>query len=244
MRVLLVDDEPPARRRLARMLERCSDVEVVGEAADGVEALEAIRTLRPDLVLLDVRMPRMDGLAVAAAGEGLPPIVFTTAHDEHAVAAFDVSAVDYLLKPVNEERLRRALEKVRRLQDKPDPAQLESLLHEIASRGRPERLAARSGGRVHLFEAREIARLRASGKYVVFEREGREYVLDESLGELEARLADKGFVRVHRSELVNLDHVRTLHLSSEGARLELNDGQQAQISRRVLPELKRQLGLD
>ena len=91
MRVLLVDDEPPARRRLIRLLLGFSDVEVVGEAADGVEALEAIRTLRPDLVLLDVRMPRMDGLAVAAAGEGLPPIVFTTAHDEHAVAAFDVS---------------------------------------------------------------------------------------------------------------------------------------------------------
>lgn len=143
MRVLLVDDEPPALCRLARMLKRFPDVEVVGEAADGVAELEAIRTLRPDLVLLDVRMPRMDGLAVAAAGDALPPIVFTTAHDEHAVSAFDVSAVDYLLKPVTEERLRRALEKVRQLQNKPDPAQLQSLLSEIASRSRPERLALR-----------------------------------------------------------------------------------------------------
>lgn len=240
--MLVVDDEPPARRRLVRMLRRLPDVELAGEAEDGIQALSRIRLDRPDLVLLDVRMPWLDGLALAASSEDLPPIIFTTAYDEHAVAAFEVSAIDYLLKPVTEERLQQALEKVRRMT--PDPARLAALLEEVAASARPERIAARTGASVHLFDAQEVSRLRANGKYVVFEREGREYLLDESLAELERRLRGKGFVRVHRSELVNLDHVRTLHQGDAGARLELSDGQLVPVSRRILPALKRQLGLD
>lgn len=113
MRVLIVDDEPPARRRLRRMLERMPGVEVCGEAGDGVEALERIAERAPDLVLLDVRMPGLDGIELARRGESLLPIVFTTAYDEYALRAFEVAAVDYLLKPIRAERLRGALERAR-----------------------------------------------------------------------------------------------------------------------------------
>lgn len=241
MRVLVVDDEPLARRRLVRMLGEIPDVEVAGEAGDGIEALEAIERDRPDLVLLDIRMPGLDGLALAARERDLPPVVFTTAYDEYAVQAFDVSALDYLLKPVKKERLRVALAKARGLAHA-DSAGLRAVLEKLAPR-EVAPLAARRGGSVHLFDPREITRLRASEKYVVFQRGDREFVLDESLAALEERLAPLGFLRVHRAELVNLKHVRALHSADATAAVELSDGQHAPVSRRFAAELKRRLGL-
>jgi DNA-binding LytR/AlgR family response regulator len=241
VRVLVVDDEPLARRRLVRLLAQIAGVELAGEAADGVEALQSIERERPDVVLLDIRMPGLDGLALAESREGLPPIVFTTAHDEYAVRAFEVSAVDYLMKPVKLERLRAALAKARG-RASGDGAGLRALLERLLP---PEvaPVVARAGASVRVFDPRSISRFRAEDKYVVFRAGGRDHLLDESLSRLEERLAPLGFVRVHRAELVNLGHVRALHGRDDEARVELSDGQTAPVSRRFAAELRRRLGI-
>lgn len=232
MRVLVVDDEPVARRRLVRMLQRLDGVSVVGEAEDGVAALDKIDALAPDLVLLDIRMPGLDGLSLAKR-KGLPPIVFTTAHAEHAVEAFDAEAVDYLLKPVELARLAEAVERARRRSAGFDGRRLASLLETIrGGDAQPPRLVARRGDSSWLVDASEVRRLRATDKYVVLRHEGRELVLDESLVELEARLEPHGFCRVHRGELVNLHRVRAVHRTTRGIVLELDDGERVEVSRR------------
>ncbi len=248
LRALVVDDEAVARRRLRRLLGKVGGVEVVGEARDGREALERIASLRPDVVFLDIRMPELDGLAVARSGKDLPAIVFTTAYDRHAVAAFEAAAVDYLLKPVEEDRLRVAVERVReRLARRVDPAALAALLERLgsgASPPAPARLAARHGGAIHLLDPRRITRLVARGGYVAARVGGREFLLEDSLAALGERLAPLGFVRVHRSELVRLDAIRRLRREGDGAIVTLEDGQEARVSRRALPDLVARLGIE
>jgi DNA-binding LytR/AlgR family response regulator len=222
------------------MLRRIPEVEAVCEAADGLEALERIERERPDLLLLDIRMPGLDGLSLAGQARELPPIVFTTAYDEYAVRAFEVSAVDYLLKPVKLERLRAALGRVRAARGGG------AGLRELLERLRPPEVApvaARCGGTVRLFEPRTISRFHAEEKYVVFRQDGHEHLLDETLTSLAERLAPLGFLRVHRAELVNLGHVRALHARDEETRVELADGQTAPVSRRFVAVLKQRLGI-
>ena len=231
MRVVVVDDEPLARRRLIRMLVALG-AEVAGEAGDGLEALEVVRRTRPDLILLDIRMPELDGLALAALPD-LPPIVFTTAHADHAVEAFALAATDYLLKPVRRERLAEALRRVR------DPEPSRAVVAQLGG----ARLVVRSGAVTRLFDAARIARIRATDKVSVFVADGVEHVLDESLTELEERLRDAGFLRVHRGELVNLARVVALHRGAGAPALELDDGDRDPVSRRRLAEVEARLGL-
>lgn len=236
MRVLVVDDEAPARRRLVRMLGRLGGVEVVGEAADGEEALAMVRAHAPQLLLLDIEMPEMDGLELAEE-PGLPPIVFTTAHAEHALRAFEVAAIDYLLKPISRERLAEAIERARARVSAP-PAEAPA-----AAPTDTPRITARSGGTVHVVDATEITRLYAEDKVTVCVHEGRELLLDESLSALEQRLAAHGFFRTHRAELVNLAAVRALHTEDGSTRVELRDGSEAAVGRRMVAALKRRLGI-
>lgn len=247
LRVLVVDDEPVARRRLRRLLDALPDLEVVAEAEDGTEALERVREHAPDVAFLDVRMPGMDGLELARALAGRTHVVFTTAHDAHALAAFEAAAVDYLLKPVRRDRLERAVERVRSLARGVDAGRVAALLEQVAA-GRPaasdpQRIVARRGDVVELFDPRDVTRFRAASGYVVFAHGGREHVVDETLNALEARLAPLGFFRAHRSELVSLGRVRALHRQDDAAVVELDDGQRAAVSRKQLPELKRRLGI-
>lgn len=241
MRVLVVDDEAPARRRLSRMLARLPGIEVVGEAVDGGEAIERARSLSPDLVLLDIDMPGLDGVAVAERLRGTA-VVFTTAHAEHAARAFELRAIDYLLKPVTPARLEDAIARVRE-RGAAAPEMLSAALAKLLGAREPPRVSARRGSTVHVFDARVIGRFFAADKYTVFVHEGEEYLLDESLSALEARLADHGFVRVHRRELVRLDRIRALHADAPGHRLELADGTTVPVSRRSIAELRRRLGL-
>jgi DNA-binding LytR/AlgR family response regulator len=221
VRVLIVDDEPPARRRLARLVLEVGEDEIVGEAEDGIEALAAIERLTPDVVLLDISMPGLDGLAVAATDHGVP-VIFTTAHAEHAIAAFEIDVVDYLLKPIARERLRAALDRARR--------------------HRPNlRLSARYGDTTRVFDASLVARYTARDKYTTCELDGEELVLDESLNALEKRLAKLGFVRVHRAELIRLSRVVRTHGGATGLKLELDDGAIIPVSRRATAEVRRRL---
>ena len=250
MKVLVVDDEAPARRRLIRMLERLPEVVVVGEASDGIEALAQLTRCTPEVVFLDIQMPALDGLALARQA-ALPLVVFVTAFDQHALAAFEVGAADYLLKPVSAARLEatvaRLRERLAQSESGHDDPELRATLARLVGHtplDEPSpRLAVRSGASVRLFDAREIGRIWAADKYTAFMHEGAEQVLDDSLSQLELRLGAHGFVRVHRAELVNLAWVRALHSEDGAVSLELRDGQRVSVSRRMVPELKRRLGL-
>jgi DNA-binding LytR/AlgR family response regulator len=232
--VLIVDDEAPARRRLARMLSEVPGIVVAGEAFCGASALDAIERLHPDVVLLDIEMPELDGLSLAS--RAVPPVIFVTAHERHAPAAFDVDAIDYLLKPVRRERLIQALDKAaRRIGAGPAQAADED--------GGPARIVTFDRGTTRIFDARRLTRFWASDKYTVFLAGGVERLTAETLSTLEKRLAPFGFVRVHRAELIRASAVRSLGTRDGVLLAELEDGQIARVSRRSLAGLKVQLSL-
>ena len=220
LRVIVVDDEPLARRRLRAMLERAGLVEIVGEAGDADRAAEVIARVDPDVAFVDVRMPGRSGLELARRCGARPAVVFTTAYGEHAVDAFDAGAADYLVKPVAAGKLDRALRRA----------------HERLARVAPT-ITARAGAVVHVFDATTIARFHAVAKYTAFEHGGVEHLIERSLDELGELLAPWGFARVHRSELVRLAGVRAMHRSE----LELADGTRVRVSRRMRPALRKRL---
>lgn len=248
--VLVADDEALARARLVRMLARVPSVQVVAEAASGEEAIERSRQHQPQLLLLDIDMPGGDGFSVAEQVDA-PLVVFTTAHAQYAALAFEANAVDYLLKPVAQERLERAIDKVR------ERLAARAALQAGHSRSRAtpapnsapevnatsEQIVVHEMGKMRFFDPRVVTRFRAEDKYTTFLVDGTEHLLRESLNALEQRLASAGFVRVHRAELVRLDAVRMLEPDSGGALLHLSDGQRVAVSRRLLPALKQALGL-
>ncbi len=200
LRLFIVDDEPPARERMRNLLSDCAAElpnVVVGEAADGVEALERLRTTAADVALIDIRMPRLDGIELARHIATLPQppaVIFVTAYDQYAVKAFELSAIDYLLKPVRAQRLVEALRKARRL-----PADAEAW-QALAPQGR-RHLASSERGRVMLVPVEDILYLRAELKYVTARTREREYLLEESLTQLEQEFGER-FIRLHRNCLV------------------------------------------
>ncbi|MCC6872855.1 MAG: response regulator transcription factor, partial [Sandaracinaceae bacterium] len=210
MRVLVADDEPHARARMLRMLAKIEGVEVVAEARDGHDAIDKIALHAPDLVLLDIDMPGADGLSVAERAGG-PAIVFVTAHARFAADAFEIDAYDYLLKPVSQERLSRAIDKVHKRRSS-------------AAAGEPWRLSVQDGAVIRFVDAREVERFQATDKYTAVSYDGRELLLRESLSQLEQRLAPYGFVRVHRAELVRKDAIRAIEPEPGGALLHLASG--------------------
>jgi two-component system, LytTR family, response regulator len=217
IRALIVDDEPPARRRLRALLCAEPDVEVAGECGDGREAVERIRALRPDLVFLDVQMPEAGGFdVVAAVGPGrMPAVVFVTAYDEFALRAFEVHALDYLLKPFDTERFRAALHHAREHLRRKRTGELEGRLVSLLEGLRPppaylERIPVRSGARIHLVPVDDVDYLEADDNYVRLHAGARTHLLRETLGALEARLDPARFLRVHRSLVVNLSRVAEL----------------------------------
>ena len=243
MKVLIVDDEPLARRRMATLLAGVDGVEVIGEAADGAQALAAVDRHDPDLVLLDIRMPGIDGLEVArrlALRDDPPVVVFCTAYDEHALAAFEAEAVDYLLKPVRRERLLAALERVRRFNGEATAA--------LTSAGDKQRqrshICARVRGEMKLVPISSIAFFLADAKYVEVHFDGGEVLIEDSLVSLEDEFGDR-FVRVHRNCLVSRERIEGLARNAAGETIvRLRDCPVAlEVSRRNLPQLRRLLRL-
>ena len=214
---LLVDDEPLAREGLRILLARDPDVSAVHEARNGQEAVEAIRALRPDLVFLDVQMPEMDGFAVAqeVGAAQMPAVVFVTAHDKYAIQAFEINAIDYLLKPVTEERFAKALARAKaRLEIRPaDEAkrQILSLLETIASPQRPvKRLAVRSAGKTVFVDIEDIDWMEAADNYVQLHAGRAEHLLHVTMNTLEKSLDPGLFLRIHRSVIVNVRRIKEL----------------------------------
>ena len=217
LRVLIADDERPARQRIRTLLGAETDVEILAECENGAEAVAAVAEHRPNLVFLDVQMPRLDGFGVleVLGPEVLPPVIFTTAHDEHAVRAFEVSAVDYLLKPFKESRFRQALERARdylrlRREDSPDDRLASLLAHLRAGNGGGPRLLVRNPDRILFLTASQADYAESAGNYVVVHVGGERHVVRETMVALEKRLAPVGFMRISRSILVNLQRIREL----------------------------------
>jgi two-component system LytT family response regulator len=215
IRTLIVDDEAPARARIRHLLKNEGDFEVIGECANGRQAVAAVQKQRPDLVFLDVQMPRLSGFEVCAAiaGEAMPLVIFVTAFDQYALQAFDVHAIDYLLKPFDRERfqksLRHAREQLRRGEGGND--RLAALLENIKPDGRKrERLAFKANGRVILVRIEEIDWIEADGNYVQLRVGAASHQLRETISGLETQLASDRFMRISRSVIVNLDRIKEL----------------------------------
>jgi two-component system LytT family response regulator len=238
LRVVIVDDEPLVRSGLRSLLDQESGVTIVGEARNGVEALEVIQASTPDLVFLDVQMPGMDGFEVLAAiaPEARPSVVFVTAFDAYATRAFDVHAVDYLLKPFDAERFDLALARVRarRGDASGDSAQrLDALLTELKSARRyPDRLLLKDEGNVVVVLVADIDWIEAADNYIKVHARGARYRVRQAIKDVETKLDPAHFARAHRSAIVNLDRVRTLQPMAAGEYvIALSSGDKVALSR-------------
>jgi two-component system, LytTR family, response regulator len=241
IRALIADDETPARRKLRGLLAREGDFEVVAEAGDGAEAVEAIRNLSPDVVFLDIQMPRLDGFGVIreVGVEAMPLVVFVTAYDEHALKAFEVHALDYLLKPFAPSRFERLLERVRRQLEPGSSGDLAQRIEHLLAAVRPapdyprQILVDKDEGRQVLLAVDQIDRICAEGNYLRFFSQGTEYRRRGTLRDLEGRLDPARFLRLNRSEIVRLETVREVQPWFHGdARVLLQDGALLTWSRR------------
>ena len=265
LRVLVVDDEPLGRQRLLDLLHDEADVEVVGTAADGAAAVQAIRSVRPDLVFLAVQMPRMSGLdVVQAIGPAeMPATIFVTAYDQYALDAFDSAAVDYLVKPFKDDRFEEAVRRARRRIESESRERLHEQLMALLQRGpsgfvappplpdapiKPaekylERIAVQMRGKMRVVPVSQIEYVTASGQYVELHVGTQRFIIRESLQHLEERLDPEHFIRVHRSAIVRLSLVDTL-LRSEGSdyQIQLKGGVRLPVGRSRREALERRLG--
>jgi two-component system LytT family response regulator len=231
LRSVIVDDEEPARLALRADLDAIGGIRVVGECANGFDAVRLIGDLQPDVVLLDVQMPKLDGFEVLELiGPGVP-VVFCTAYDQFALRAFEVHAVDYLLKPYSRDRLREALARVRGRQARVPPQA--AALRAAARPGQPlERVVVRDGAQVHVIAVDKIDYVEAQDDYVAFRTAGRTLLKEQTLGDLEAQLDPRRFVRIHRSYLLNLDRLARVELYAKDSRIAiLTDGTRLPLSR-------------
>jgi len=243
MSVLIVDDESPARDRLRRMLAEIETVEVIGEAESGTQAVEMIEREKPDLVLLDIQMPGLDGFEVIEALADPPPVIFVTAYDEYAIRAFEVNALDYLLKPFSRERLEKAIRRAQeaRGEEHDFATRLGPLLESLAAQGRYlTRLAVRDRDRIRVLDVDEVDWIGVEGERVLVHAGDKAYPIRRTLAELEARLDPAHFFRAHRSAIVNLDRVEEVIPWFKGShKLRLTTGAEVDLSRTRARALRR-----
>lgn len=243
IRALIVDDEDLARQVIREMLKSHSEIEIVGECANGFDAVKLVSELKPDLLFLDVQMPKLDGFEVLELVGNDVAVIFATAYDEHAIRAFEVYAVDYLLKPFRAERLNDALARAKeRIGKKPAAAP-----DQLSATARPgnfaERIVVKDGTRVHIFPAAKLDYAEAQDDYVALASQGKKYLKQQTISNLESSLDPKNFVRIHRSYLVNLERVARLEPYGKDSHIAiLHDGARLPVSRTGLARLKEFLG--
>ena len=245
IRVLIVDDEPIARRGVRLQLKGEREIEIVGECANGFEAVEAIQTLAPDLVFLDVQMPEMDGFEVieAIGVEQMPRVIFVTAYDQYTLRAFEVHALDYLLKPFDRERFLKALNHARSSLARQATGGIDSRLirllnDRLAVRPPLERLVIKSGGRIYFLSVEDVGWIEAADNYVELHTGRESHLLRETISNLAARLDPGQFLRIRHSTLVNLRHIKELRPLFRGEYLIiLRDGTELTSSRRYRKNL-------
>ncbi|CAN5885193.1 LytTR family DNA-binding domain-containing protein [soil metagenome] len=252
IRAVIADDEPPARRRIHALLDREPDIEVVAECRDGREAIATVREAAPDLLFLDIQMPEASGFEVLAAlePERMPAVIFVTAYDEFALKAFEVHALDYLLKPFDRERFQTALSRARAQLQRQRVGDADSrvlaLLDDLRGPQQhfPQRIPVKSGGRVRFVEVEEIEYFEAEGNYVRVHAGGRSYLLREPLSALEARLDPRRFLRIHRGIIVQIPRIQELEPLFKGEYVvTLRGGAKVRSSRRYRSRLHEVLGM-
>ncbi len=239
IRTLIVDDEPLAREGIRQQLQSYPDVEIVGEGSDGIQAVEMIENAKPDLVFLDIQMPERDGFGVIEeiGPEHMPVVIFVTAYDEHALRAFEIHALDYLLKPLDPERFREALSRARnQLSLKQSSALSDKLLKLIE--GMParnpclHRIAIKTAGKVFFVNALDVDWIQANGDYVMVHAQGKKHLIREKISDLQRKLDPHQFIRIHRSSIVNIDRIKDLEPLFYGDySVNLNDGTKLTLSR-------------
>jgi two-component system LytT family response regulator len=247
---LIIDDEPPARSVIRKMLAEDSDIEVVGECSNGIEAKKSIQKHSPDLLFLDIEMPEMDGFALLESftEDKTPAVIFVTAYNQYAVRAFDVSAVDYLLKPFDHERMAKALERaksnLRERSDEERSEQVLELLQQLNTKQKTlDRFVIKKNGRVLLVASKEIDWIEASGNYVLLHTGREKHILRETMKHIEKRLDSNKFLRIHRSTIVNIDRIKELQTHFNGEHLViLKTGNELILSRRYREKLSQKLG--
>ena len=250
IRTLVVDDEAMARERVLSLLLQQPDIEVVGECADGAQAVAAIERLEPELVFLDVQIPVMDGFGVirAVTPQRMPMVVFTTAYDEYALRAFEVHALDYLLKPFDGPRFLRTLERARERLERQRAGDLGKRLLAMVQDLKPERsqnadrLVVKSGGRIYFIRIDEIDWIDAAGNYVRLHVKGESHLFRETMSAMEQRLDSSRFVRIHRSHIVNSDRIKELLPGNGEHVVVLRSGVRLTLSRGYREKLQEKLG--
>ena len=245
LRTVIVDDEDLARQLLREYASETGGVEVVAECANGFDAVKAIAESKPDLVLLDVQMPKLDGFEVLELIDAPPAVIFVTAYDQYAMRAFDAHAVDYLLKPFRLDRFRQALERARARLGEPRPAAAE-----LAAAARPpehsvERIVVKDGSKVHIIPVDKLDYVEAQDDYVALHSEKKNYLKQQTISSIEAQLDSRRFARIHRSFIVNLDRIARIEPYTKDSRVTvLRDGTQLPVSRSGHAKLKAIWGED
>jgi two-component system LytT family response regulator len=244
MRVIIVDDEQLARGVLREYLGAHADVDIVGECANGFEAVKAIAELQPDLVFLDIQMPKLNGFEVLELAGRATRTIFVTAFEQYAIKAFEVHAIDYLLKPFSQQRLDVALAHARAAPAPGSAPALDAVLREAATRNGPlERVLIRDGAKVHVVAAFDIDVIEAQDDYVLISAGGKAWLKNQPLAELEAQLDAGRFVRIHRSYIVNLERMSRIEPAGKDSNAAvLRDGRRVPISRSGYQKLRALLG--
>lgn len=239
MRVMIVDDEDLARGLVRELLARHADVEIVAECANGFDAVKAITELEPDLVFLDIQMPKLNGFEVVELAGARARYIFVTAFDQYALKAFDIHAVDYLLKPFSQQRLDAALAHARASSGGGGSGAVDAVLRESRLRSKPlERVLIRDGARVHIVAAGQIDYIEAQDDYVRIRAAGKDYLKNQRLAELESQLDPGVFVRVHRSWMLNLDALERIEPGRDSHCAILKDGTRIPVSRSGYQKLR------
>jgi len=250
IRVLLADDESPARQRLRDLLHKDQQVTAIVEAENGLVAVEKIRQHKPDLVFLDVQMPELDGLGVieAVGAEQMPLTIFVTAYDQHAIRAFDANALDYLLKPFSDERFEAAMARAKSRLDERNLRDFGRRMLQMVSKIPPQsrrwdRLVVKSAGSTRFLRVVEIDWIEAAGVYVTLHIAGKEFLYRASLAELAEKLDPQRFIRIHRSAIVNIESIVQLEPATHGEfDVVLRNGSRTRVSRTYRAQLEQRLG--
>ena len=242
MRVAIVDDEALARSVLREYLARHDDIDIVAECANGFDAVKAIAELEPELVFLDIQMPRLDGFEVAELIGAKTKLIFVTAYDQYALKAFECHALDYLLKPFSEQRFEQALAHARANRSMPETVQ--TLAREAVARAAPlDRVLIRDGAKVHVIASARIDYIEAQDDYISIRSEGKSYLKSQTLAELEAQLDPAKFLRVHRSYLLNIDGIRRIEAATKDSHVAiLRDDTRIPVSKAGYQKLKLLVG--
>ena len=240
LRAVIVDDEDLARAILREYLAAHADIEIAGECSNGFDAVKVVAECRPDLLFLDIQMPKLNGFEVLELIGPGPAVIFATAYDQYALRAFEIHAVDYLLKPFTAERLGQALERARERAMQADREPITELVQDVRKHNKPlERILIRDGSRVHVIPAEKVDYIEAQDDYICVKSGGKEHLKQETLANLEDLLDPARFIRIHRSYILNIERLAKLELYAKDSRVAiLQDGSRLPVSRSGYARLK------